>query len=276
MADMTDEDSYRNLPLGREVDYPQHYDASVLCPIPRQLSRDTLGIAARQLPFVGEDIWNAYELSWLDMKGKPVVAQAEFRVPADSPAIIESKSFKLYLNSFNQSRFQDQQAVAERLTQDLSAVARGDVRVSLSTVDSGPVATLSGFCVDELDVSVDDYSLCPQQLKTQGPAVEEQLYSHLLRSLCPVTGQPDWATLVIHYRGPQIDREGLLRYVIGYRQHQEFHEQCVERIYCDISHYCQPEFLLVYARYLRRGGLDINPYRCSEARQFDNLRLGRQ
>ena len=276
MAEETGNNNLPNLPLGRDVSYPGEYDASLLCPIPRHLSRVELGIEVGASPFFGEDIWNAYELSWLNSRGKPMVAEAEFRFAADTPAIIESKSFKLYLNSLNQTRFDSRQALVARMAEDLSAAAGGPVAVVLTESGAESVAQLPGLCLDALDIDVDSYAFNPDTLAASGEPVEESLHSHLLRSLCPVTGQPDWGSVLVHYRGPAINREGLLRYIISYRQHQEFHEQCVERIYRDIQSRCQPQSLLVCARYLRRGGLDINPYRSSEPVNYPNLRLGRQ
>ncbi len=273
---MAEDRDQSSLPLGRTVSYPQAYDASLLYPLPRGPSRAELGLDPDAPPFYGEDIWNAYELSWLELNGKPVIAQAEFRVPAHSPAMIESKSLKLYLNSLNQTRFDGRDAVAQTLVRDLSAAAGCQVGVTLSEPSPAQVMSPLGTPLDDLDVAIEDDRLGPEQLTSAGTVISECLYSHLLRSLCPVTGQPDWATLVIEYRGSAIDRAGLLRYIVGYRQHQAFHEQCIERIYCDILRQCQPQSLLVYARYLRRGGLDINPYRSDADRTFSNLRFSRQ
>lgn len=275
MTESFDHPSVNATPLGKHTDYPQEYAPELLCPIPRQPSREKLGIGAA-LPFVGEDIWNAYELSWLNRQGKPVVAEATFRVPADSPAIIESKSLKLYLNSLNQSAYASMSQVENLLQGDLSRVAGSPVAVSVRPSAIEPLQALPGVCLDTLDISVSDYQVNPAHLRASGAGVEEQLHSHLMRSLCPVTGQPDWASVLVEYRGPAIDREGLLRYLVSYRQHQAFHEQCVEQMFVEISEACQPEFLSVAARYLRRGGLDINPVRSSEPIPWVNLRLPRQ
>lgn len=270
--------------LGKSSEAPEEYSPALLCPIPRSPSRQELGLDLDSLPFAGVDIWNAYELSWLDTRGKPEVAMARFQVPFDSPSIIESKSFKLYLNSLNQSRFDNRQQLADTLQKDLSSVAGAAVRVDIISLDdalSEGLDHLSGECLDSLSITVDDYLPNPGLLKTGGgEEVSEQLYSHLLRSSCPVTGQPDWGSMIIGYRGAAIDREGLLKYIISYRENNEFHEQCVERMFVDIMKQCQPSQLTVYARYLRRGGLDINPYRStveqSGAQQPDNYRLVRQ
>ena len=268
-------------PLGKPTEYRADYAPELLYPIPRQLKRDELGMTATALPFVGEDIWNAYELSWLNAKGKPVVALASFRVPATSPNLIESKSFKLYLNSFNQTPFADTETVQQTLAGDLSAAAGAAVDVKIELLSSRPQPTLGypqGILLDELDIVCDTYQPAPQQLLTvDGEKVEEILYSHLLKSNCLVTGQPDWAMVVIRYRGRPIDHSGLLRYIVSFRGHNEFHEQCVERIYCDITRQCAPDALAVYARYTRRGGLDINPFRSSgEFSVPENIREARQ
>ncbi len=252
-------------PLGKATEYQSHYAPELLFPIPRQLKRSELGIVEVALPFVGEDLWNAYELSWLNPKGKPVVAVGTFRVPADSPNLIESKSFKLYLNSFNQSTFANVETVSQTLARDLSAAAGMPLSVALEPLANRPQAVIGipeGTCLDDLDIACDRYQPTPELLTTQAcGVVEETLFSHLLKSNCLVTGQPDWAMVVIRYRGQPIDRAGLLRYIVSFRNHNEFHEQCVERIFTDIRKHCAPEALAVHARYTRRGGLDINPFR---------------
>ena len=253
-------------PLGKAVAYAEHYDPALLFPIPRQGKRAEIGIAEGALPFVGEDIWNAYELSWLDPRGKPVVALAHFIVPATSPNLIESKSLKLYLNSFNQTRLAGVDELVATLTRDLSAAAGAPVLVHvapLSTRPQRPMGYPKGILLDGLEIDVDLYTPEPALLSadTSRAPVTETLYSHLLKSNCLVTGQPDWAMLVVRYTGAPIYREGLLRYIISFRQHNEFHEQCVERVFVDILRQCQPSALSVFARYTRRGGLDINPYR---------------
>ena len=267
-------------PLGKTTVYADRYDASLLFPIPRQAKRDEIGVTG-PLPFHGEDVWNAYELSWLDGRGKPVVALAEFRVPAGSPNIIESKSFKLYLNGFSQERVTDRAALIATLTRDLSAAAGAPSEVTLSDAQARghAVTDLDGTLVDDLAIDIDDYG--PPQADylvadTSQPVVEEALVSNLLRSNCPVTDQPDWGSVQIRYRGAPIDQAGLLRYLVSFRNHNEFHEQCVERIFVDVMQRCRPEHLSVYARYTRRGGLDINPYRSSGTERPDNPRGARQ
>jgi len=256
--------SLSNAPLGHSVAYPSRYDPGLLFPIARAHNRASLNLSA-PLPFAGVDIWNAYELSWLDPRGKPQVAMATFTVPADSPNIIESKSFKLYLNSYNQTRLDGPELLRERLAADLSAAAGGAVGVELiRPAEFGrlAMAELDGQYVDDLDVEIDTYTPDAGLLRcAAGPAVSETLASRLLKSNCPVTGQPDWASVQIRYRGQPLDRAALLRYLVSFRDHAEFHEHCVERIYTDIMAACRPEQLTVYARYTRRGGLDINPWR---------------
>jgi 7-cyano-7-deazaguanine reductase len=270
-----------SLPLGKATVYISEYNPGLLCPVPRRLKRDELGLSA-PLPFAGVDIWNGFELSWLTLKGKPVVAMGEFRFPCSSTNLIESKSFKLYLNSFNQSRFATQAEVEQRMRADLSAAAGGEVTVELREAcqfGDERFATLPGRCIDELDLAIDGYQLDPELLaKAADPAevVEEELHSHLLKSNCLVTSQPDWGSVLIRYRGGRIDPEALLRYLISFRQHNEFHEQCVERIFVDLLQHCRPEQLTVYARYTRRGGLDINPFRSNFETHAPNLRLARQ
>jgi len=272
--------SLDHAPLGKSSEYPDHFDASLLFPVPRQAKRDELGITG-VLPFKGIDIWNAWEVSWLNTRGKPIVAIGEFRIPADSTNIIESKSFKLYLNSLNQARFDSFESVSSRLVEDLSLCAGGRVDVRLVSVDESAdftqVVAAQGQCIDDLDIETDCYQTNPDLLaKASDEVVEEQLFSHLLKSNCPVTGQPDWGTVLIHYKGNKLDHEALLKYIISFRQHTEFHEQCVERIYTDISQLIDFEFLRVSARYVRRGGLDINPLRTSDDQNYQNTRLSRQ
>ncbi|XKE44238.1 NADPH-dependent 7-cyano-7-deazaguanine reductase QueF [Halomonas organivorans] len=266
-------------PLGRESAYPEHYDAGLLYPISRAANRAPLGIEEGALPFVGEDEWHAFEVSWLNARGKPIVAVARFRLPADSPRLIESKSWKLYLNSFNQTRFATRAEVVATLERDLAEAAGSPVSVELFGVDDEVLAPrrLPGECLDELDIEVSDYTPSPGHLRVSEEIVEETLHSHLLKSNCPVTGQPDWGSVLIRYRGPRLDREGLLRYLIGYRQHQDFHEHCVEHIFMDLMTRARPERLLVLARYVRRGGLDISPWRATPGeRPPSPLRLARQ
>lgn len=269
----------RELPLGRSVDYDSAYDPGLLFPIARAAGRARLGLD-EPLPFHGWDLWNAYELSWLDALGKPRVAWGEFRFPAQSPAIVESKSFKLYLNSLNQQRFDNVDLVRDTLRRDLGAGVGADVEVAVhlpETWSRFPIVEPEGRCLDELPLGISRYEPAPEYLRTISPAVvSRRLFSRLLRSRCPVTGQPDWGTVQIAYTGPEIDEAGLLAYIVSFRQHQDFHEQCVERMFADILERCAPHQLCVYARYLRRGGLDINPYRSTGAEPAPNPRLFRQ
>jgi len=276
---MSDFEQY--LPLGKPTRYQDNYDPSLLCPFPRQVKRAEIGLE-KELPFRGFDLWTAYELSWLNSKGKPVVAVGEFHFKCDSPFLIESKSLKLYLNSFNQTCYADADAVAERMRDDLCRTSGGEVKVELWALEDSSrlrVGVLPGVCIDDLDIEVDDYQLNPQRLSGAADdefLVEEELHSHLLKSNCLVTSQPDWGSVLIRYQGRKIDREALLRYLISFRQHNEFHEQCVERIFVDLMRYCHPQKLTVYARYTRRGGLDINPFRSNFEDTVEPVRLVRQ
>lgn len=264
--------------LGQQVSYPTQYDPSVLFAIERAPNRANLTIPAQ---WYGADIWYAYEISWLNAKGKPIAAVGRFSVPWNSSHLIESKSFKLYLNSFNESRFESIKSVKKTMEQDLSAMANATVEVSLYELEpySGPLmGRLEGEVIDHLDIDIDCYEPAPELLRCveQGEVVNEALVSHLLKSNCPVTGQPDWGTVQIKYTGTQIDPAALLRYVVSFRRHTEFHEHCVERIYHDIMQRCQPEQLFVMARYTRRGGLDINPWRSSHPLDIADIRTTRQ
>nr|WP_284732826.1 NADPH-dependent 7-cyano-7-deazaguanine reductase QueF [Larsenimonas rhizosphaerae] len=266
-------------PLGRSSAYPEQYDPTLLFPIERILNRAALGLDRDVLPFVGEDEWQAFELSWLNARGKPIVAIARFNVPAASPRLIESKSWKLYLNSFNQTRFGSSVEVRDCLMRDLSHAAGAEVSVALFGVEDVLLAPspLPGECLDDLDIDVATYTPDPSLLHTRGDIVEETLHSHLLKSNCPVTGQPDWGSVVIDYRGPRIDHEGLLAYLISYRQKQDFHEHCVESLFMDLMTYAAPESLMVMARYVRRGGLDISPWRATPDKAApESLRTMRQ
>ena len=259
--------------LGRASAYVDHYDPALLFPIARQDKRDELQIGA-QLPFFGADLWTAFELSWLNPRGKPQVALAHITVPCESANIVESKSFKLYLNSFNNSVFESADAVRDVMRADLGeAIWRdsgrsGSVGLKLlgpEAFDREPVQELDGIDLDRLDLECSRYSPAPDLLRSAAGAlpVTETLTSRLLKSNCLVTGQPDWGSVQIRYSGAQIDQEGLLQYIVSFRNHNEFHEQCVERIFMDVWRRCQPTKLAVYARYTRRGGLDINPFRTS-------------
>ncbi|CUA82999.1 MULTISPECIES: NADPH-dependent 7-cyano-7-deazaguanine reductase QueF [Pseudidiomarina] len=274
-------ESLAHLNLGQPTAYPTQYDASLLQGVPRQLNRTPIGLAEGQpLPFHGDDIWHGYELSWLNSNGLPQVAVAEFRVPATSTNLIESKSFKLYLNSFNDSRWPSWHAVSEQLSIDLSQCAGAPVGVQLSTVQQAQrkaFGDLPGHCIDDQPIEITSYEYSPELLKLSShDIVEETLHSHLLKSNCLITNQPDWGSVLIRYRGPAVDHAALLRYIVSFRHHNEFHEQCVERLYMDIKERLQPEQLTVYARYTRRGGLDINPFRSDFEPTPESVRLSRQ
>ena len=283
--------------LGKSSAYIDQYDKTLLFPIPRAGKRDEIGIAtapAVPLPFLGADMWTAFELSWLNLRGKPQVALAHFTIPCETLNIVESKSFKLYLNSFNSTRFADAQAVKERLRADISeAVWRGadadaqtDIRatvgvsiVGVDAFDKEPVHELDGLNLDRLDMDFEHYTPAPHLLSAtpDEQPVSEVFVSNLLKSNCLVTGQPDWGSVQISYTGDQIDQAGLLQYIVSFRNHNEFHEQCVERIFMDIWTRCKPTRLTVYARYTRRGGLDINPFRTSHPQALPlNIRTARQ
>ena len=273
--------SLNALKLGQQTKYSEKYDRTLLQPVPRRLNRDQLNITATQPFTIGADIWTAYEISWLNPKGVPQVAIADVSIDFRSENLIESKSFKLYLNSFNQTTFADFADVQQTLQRDLQDCAQGEVRVrlnSLADYTAQPIVALSGECIDAQDIEVRDYAFNATLLNhcTGEHLIEETLVSHLLKSNCLITQQPDWGSLQIHYVGKQINREQLLRYIISFRQHNEFHEQCVERIFCDLMQYAKPEKLTVYARYTRRGGLDINPYRSNFDPLPQNVRLARQ
>ena len=274
--------------LGKTSAYIDQYDASLLFPIARQTKRHELGIKTT-LPFMGADLWTAYELSWLNLRGKPQIALAHITVPCETPCIVESKSFKLYLNSFNNTRFDSMDAVRERIATDVGRAAwqpadGKDARVGVKLIPpelfvAEKVLELDGVQLDRLDLDCTHYSPAPQLLSAAADEqpVTETLVSHLLKSNCLVTSQPDWGSVQISYSGPQIDQAGLLQYIVSFRNHNEFHEQCVERIYTDIMARCQPTKLAVYARYTRRGGLDINPWRTSHPKASPpNVRSARQ
>ena len=274
--------------LGRSSAYSDRYDASLLFPIARAIQRTAMGIDERALPFFGADLWTAFELSWLNARGKPQVAIAHFTVPCETPNIIESKSFKLYLNSFNSSVFADVDAVRERLRVDLAEAAwrgsdrSGGIGVRLLTpeqFDREQVHELDGLDLDRLDIECTHYQPAPELLRSDAtlPGVTETLVSRLLKSNCLVTGQPDWGSVQIRYSGPPIDQAGLLAYIVSFRNHNEFHEPCAERMFRDILERCKPHKLSVHARYTRRGGLDINPFRTSSPQALpSNIRTARQ
>ena len=266
-------------PLGKTTDFPQHYAPEQLFGIERVENRANLNIGS-DLPFDGFDIWNAWELTWLGSNGIPRVACVELRVPAASPRIVESKSLKLYLGSFAMTRFKSDAELTELLCKDLAACVGASVEVRLlRPADTLGLQTevLEGECLDDLAADYTITDVDPEQLKADGDRlVSDTLHSHLLRSLCPVTGQPDSGSVLIRYRGPAIDRQGLLRYIVSYRQHADFHENCVERMFVDLLQRCGPSELTVYARYQRRGGIDINPFRSNVETSVANTRLWQQ
>lgn len=276
-----DDKSLSNLKLGQRTEYKNQYDPSLLQAVPRSLNRDSLGITEQQPFTIGADIWTLYELSWLNAKGVPQVAIADVVLDFRSENLIESKSFKLYLNSFNQTRFNSVEEVQQRIQHDLSQCASGQISVKiykLSALTQQAISDFAGECIDEQDIQIDHYRFSADYLQNcaNGEMVEETLVSHLLKSNCLITSQPDWGSIQIHYVGKKLDREKLLRYLISFREHNEFHEQCVERIFCDLMQFAKPEKLTVYARYTRRGGLDINPFRSNFEAVPANSRMARQ
>jgi 7-cyano-7-deazaguanine reductase len=266
------------IPLGKPTEYASEYAPGLLFAVARSEARDASGIGPG-LPFSGSDIWNAWELTWLDESGKPVVATATFTVDATSPNIIESKSLKLYLNSFAMTRFPNEDEISDLIEKDLSNIAGNKVVVDItpariSTSDS--IAEFPGTCIDYLEITDVPNNVDAGLLRCSNEVVSEEIFSHLLRSNCPVTNQPDMGSVLIRYSGPRIDHASLLQYIVSFRQHNDFHEACIERMFVDLKERCTPEKLTVYARYNRRGGLDINPFRTDANESPDNLRLWRQ
>ena len=264
-----------NVPLGKKVEYKDRYNSDLLVGIPRSIARDIIGLKA-SLPFYGVDIWNCYEVSWLNKKGKPNARILQLIIPADSENIIESKSLKLYLTSFNGTKFDNDEEVKEIVQKDCSKVAKKDVEVTiteLGELQASSVSLFDGKNIDDLDIEITDYEVNGDllQVSDDSSIVEEILYSNLLKSNCLVTNQPDWASIQIKYRGRKIDHESLLHYIVSFRRHSDFHEQCVEHIFSDIMQKCAPEELTVYAKYTRRGGIDINPYRTSANLDIANI-----
>lgn len=268
-----------NSPLGQTTIYIENYSPELLFPISRQMARSKIGITS-SLPFAGSDQWIGYELSWLNLRGKPEIAIAEFSFPCHTPYLVESKSFKLYLNSFNQTPFESLSDVKKTLEKDLSEASQGQVRVCLNPLNefkSSSIGSFSGYCLDGLDVEIDTYQVEKEFLKNSShEIVQERLYSDLLKSNCLATGQPDWGSVEIHYQGPQIDYEGLLKYIISYRRHSGFAEHCAEQMFCDILTLCSPNKLSVHCRYTRRGGLEINPFRSNFETAPQNMKHSRQ
>ena len=265
---MTRKDPTRHdVPLGRPVEYPATVDPSVLFAVARAQAREPLGLDASALPFTGVDVWNAWEFSWLDARGLPRVAVLRLTVPCTSPDIVESKSLKLYLGGYAMTPFTGPEAVRTRVERDVSACVGAKVAATLldaHDVERAGIAALAGESLDDQRIEADGYGPpCPDLLVANGAVIEETLCTRLFRSLCPVTGQPDWASVVLRYRGQAIEHAGLLRYLVSYRRHPDFHEACVERIFSDVMARCVPQGLSVYARFLRRGGIDINPWRAT-------------
>lgn len=266
--------------LGKKSDYESSYNPNRLYPIPRAAKRQEIGIKPDCLPFYGFDCWNHYEVSWLNDKGKPMVGIAEIIYDCRSPKLIESKSLKLYFNSFNNTKISSIEALESIVKHDLEQRIEAEVKVHIVTLEQAKgfnIQAFAGESIDALDVECSVYLVDPVFLTVENDVVSETLCSDLLKSNCLVTNQPDWGSIQITYTGKKINREGLLKYLVSFRNHNEFHEQCIERIFVDIMDCCKPASLTVYGRYTRRGGLDINPYRSTEQTAFtDNLRLIRQ
>ncbi|MEJ6592067.1 MAG: NADPH-dependent 7-cyano-7-deazaguanine reductase QueF [SAR86 cluster bacterium] len=264
----------------KSVEYVTSYRPSLLESIPRQNQRQLLGLSADALPFRGVDVWNAYEFSWLNSRGRPEVAVAQIQVPAKSINIIESKSLKLYLGSYSGTHFERRAEVINTLEADLTLAARGPVSVTLFSPDQVQqhgIGILVGQSLDNLDAEMNEYTWNPDHLEiVSDTIVRESLYTHLFKSLCPLTGQPDYASVVIQYHGRNISHRGLLSYLVSFREHPEFAEQIGERIFIDIMNRCKPEQLTVQARFTRRGGIDINPYRSHSDVLISDVRLWRQ
>jgi 7-cyano-7-deazaguanine reductase len=266
------------LPLGKEARYNDQYDNSLLVGIPRGLAREEIKISASNLPFNGIDLWNCYEVSWLTPSGKPCVRIVKFAVPIESEFLVESKSVKLYFNSLNGTKFTNENEVLKTIQKDLSQITQSDVLVFIQTLESyakEPIVPFEGINIDELDVEISDYSVNTNLLEvSQGEEIiKETLCSNLLKSNCLVTNQPDWASIQIKYVGKKINHASLLKYLISFRNHNEFHEQCVEHIFSDIIEKCTPSELTVYAKYTRRGGVDINPFRTTLS--LENLEINK-
>lgn len=274
------ESSDASMPLGQVSAYVDEYTPELLFPLPRAQARSELleNHPAAELPFVGEDIWTAYELTWLDTQGRPQAAIAQLSVPCESPAMVESKSMKLCLNSLAQTRFATHELLRQQLVDDLSQAFGAPVQVTLSALDDWSGAPLPGRCVDNAEVEINQYSRNPKLLQCHPNTTEQQLalYSHQFRSLCPVTGQPDFASIWLEYSGPSIDEGSLFAYLVSYRTHSGFHENAIEQIFMDLQQCCGCTALTVYGRFLRRGGIDINPFRSTQQQQAPAWRLARQ
>lgn len=267
--------------LGKRTAYQSHYNPDLLFPIPRKLNREKINISEK-LPFVGFDLWNHYEVSWLNDKGKPIVGFAEIRIDCNSPNIIESKSMKLYFNSFNNTKIKNRETLQNIIQNDLEKQIGSAIHLKIDSIDNKKQEILSpgfdGFCIDTLDIDCFEYTLNPNLLFTEETKISETLHSNLLKANCLVTQQPDWGSVQIQYQGKKINHEGLLRYLVSYRNGNDFSEQCIERIFMDIMQHCKPEALFIYGRFTRRGGIDINPYRSTKSVNPEpmNSRLCRQ
>ena len=277
---MNDNPFPKNLPLGQQLLASSEYDPKQLRSVSRKIGRKNIGISDDiSLPFMGEDVWNCWELSWLNSQGKPAIAVAEIRVPAGTPNMVESKSLKLYLNSFSMTRVDSADSLREIIARDIGRIVEEHVSVQLILPEAfGKLRIIEpeGICIDRQKTTITEFSINPDLLAVEKSRVSETLYSRLIRTNCPVTGQPDWATVCLTYSGPRIRPDSLLRYFVSFRQHKGFHESCVETMFCHILQKCQPESLTISARFTRRGGIDINPFRSTESSSGPNFRDPRQ
>ncbi|MBW0454252.1 MAG: NADPH-dependent 7-cyano-7-deazaguanine reductase QueF [Candidatus Kinetoplastibacterium crithidii] len=255
-------------PLGKQTNYPLEYNPNLLFPLERKYFKNNK-------IFKGFDIWNAYEISWLNKNGKPEIAIGRFQIPANSKYIIESKSLKIYLNSLNQKKFDNYSDLTHLICNDLSSTTNSDVLVNIIMPQDFKkiyIQELDGLCIDHLQIKTDIYNPDPNLLeneKTNKIKITETLMSRLLKSNCPITMQPDWASIQIRYRGFKINHESILKYIISYRNHSGYHENCIEKIFLDIYQKCKPEYLSVYGKYTRRGGIDINPWRSTDLEEYN-------
>jgi 7-cyano-7-deazaguanine reductase len=269
-----------DLPLGRPALASASYDPDQLRSIPRKIGREDIGISTdNHLPFLGEDVWNCWELSWLDSKGKPVIAVAEIRIPATTPNMVESKSLKLYLNSFSMTRIKSPETLRQTLARDIGRIVEGKVSIQLilpETFGQLRIMEPEGICIDRQHITITEFNINPNLLNVENHRISETLFSRLIRTNCPVTGQPDWATVYVTYTGSRIRPDSLLLYFVSFRQHHGFHESCVEIMFYHILQKCRPETLTLSARFTRRGGIDINPFRSTETRSSSNFRDPRQ
>lgn len=267
-----------SIPLGQKSAYPKNYDPKQLFAVERSLQRKSMGLDCSAMSH-GLDQWVAYELSWLDSFGKPKKAIAQFLVPSSSLFLAESKSVKLYLNSLNFEKFAHENEVKKLIEKDLFAICQAEIKVELNPpqLESTQNTLADYFCLDDLPVQISSYQREPRFLAKvkKEEQTHEKLCSHLFKSHCLVTGQPDWGSIFIEYSGAKINHEGLLRYLVSYNQHVGFSENCIEQIFCDLWALGLDK-LMVFGRFTRRGGIEINPYRASFKTDWPIIRLSFQ